>query len=170
MRMLNFAAAARTTASLLVVAAAAGCAMMRPPASLPPGTPIADARQTLGPADEYPLPNGGTRLSYPRGKETYMLDFDASGRLVQSQQALTPQTFATIQPGMPQAEVVARLGRPAFIFPVGYQKLQVLNYRFGGLEGDCMVFQVSISNGTGNVTEAGTGPDPRCSAGDKGKD
>jgi hypothetical protein len=99
-----------------------------------------------------------------------MLDFDANGRLVQSQQVLNPQTFATIQPGMPQAEVLTRLGRPAFIFPVGYQKLQVLNYRFGGLEGDCMVFQVSISNATGNVTEAGTGADPRCSTGDKGKD
>ena len=99
-----------------------------------------------------------------------MLDFDASGRLVRSEQVLTPQTFATIQPGMPQAEVLTRLGRPAFVFPVGYQKLQVLNYRFGGLEGDCMVFQVSISNATGNVTDAGTGADPRWSAGDKGKE
>ena len=44
-----------------------------------------------------------------------------------------------------------------------------MNYRFGGLEGDCMVFQVSISNATGNVTEAGTGADPRCSVGDSGK-
>ena len=143
--------------------------LMRPPASLPPGTSIADARQTLGAGDEYPLPDGGTRLSFLRGKDTYMLDFDASGRLVQSQQVLNLQTFATIQPGMPQAEVLTRLGRPALVFPVGYQKLQVLNYRFGGLEGDCMVFQVSISNATGNVTEAGTGPDPRCSVGDNGK-
>ena len=168
--MRTFDITLRRLAPLVLFTAIAGCAYMRPPASLPLGTPIADARQKLGGADEYPLPNGGTRLSYPRGKDTYMLDFDASGRLVRSEQVLTPQTFATIQPGMPQAEVLTRLGRPAFVFPVGYQKLQVLNYRFGGLEGDCMVFQVSISNATGNVTEAGTGADPRCSAGDKGKE
>jgi hypothetical protein len=160
----------RLAGALSLVVAMAACTVMRAPASLPPGTTIAEARQTFGAGDEYPLPNGGTRLSFPRGKDTYMLDFDASGRLVQSQQVLNPQTFATIQPGMPQAEVLTRLGRPAFVFPIGYQRLQVLNYRFGGLEGDCMVFQVSISNATGNVTEAATGADPRCSAGDKARD
>jgi hypothetical protein len=168
--MKRFEAGLRRIGALSLIVATAACSYLRPPASLPPGTSIAEARQTLGAGDEYPLANGGTRLSFPRGKDTYMLDFDASGRLVQSQQVLNAQTFATIQPGMPQGEVLTRLGRPAFIFPVGYQKLQVLNYRFGGLEGDCMVFQVSISNATGNVTEAGTGADPRCSTGDKGKD
>jgi len=167
--MKRFEAALRLIAALSLVTATAACTLMRPPASLPPGTSIADARQTLGAGDEYPLPDGGTRLSFPRGKDTYMLDFDASGHLVQSQQVLNLQTFATIQPGMRQAEVLTRLGRPAWVFPVGYQKLQVMNYRFGGLEGDCMVFQVSISNATGNVTEAGTGADPRCSVGDNGK-
>ena len=167
--MKRFEAALRLIGALSLVMATAACTLMRSPASLPPGTSLADARQTLGAGDEYPLPDGGTRLSFLRGKDTYMLDFDASGHLVQSQQVLNLQTFATIQPGMPQAEVLARLGRPAFVFPVGYQKLQVLNYRFGGLEGDCMVFQVSISNATGNVTDAGTGADPRCSVGDNGK-
>ena len=167
--MKTFQTALRLTAALWVVTAMAACTLMRPPASLPPGTTIADARQTLGAGDTYPLPDGGTRLSFPRGKDTYMLDFDAGGRLVQSQQVLNLQTFATIQPGMPRAEVLTRLGRPAFVFPVGWQKLQILNYRFGGLEGDCMVFQVSISNATGNVTEAATGPDPRCSVGNDGK-
>ena len=168
--MKSLEAAWRLFAALSLVTATAACTLMRPPASLPPGTTLADARQTLGAGDQYPLPNGGTRLSFPRGKDTYMLDFDADGRLVQSQQVLNLPTFATIQPGMPQAEVLTRLGRPAYVFPVGYQKLQVLNYRFGGLEGDCMVFQVSISNTTGNVTEAGTGPDPWCSRGDSAKD
>ena len=168
--MKRLESALRLIAALSLVGATAACTLMRPPASLPPGTSITDARQTLGAGDEYPLPDGGTRLSFLRGKDTYMLDFDAGGRLVQSQQVLNLQTFATIQPGMAQAEVLTRLGRPAFVFPVGYQRLQVLNYRFGGLEGDCMVFQVSISNTTGNVTEAGTGPDPWCSRGDSAKD
>ena len=168
--MKSFEGVLRLIGALTLVMATAACTLMRPPASLPPGTSLADARQTLGAGDQYPLPNGGTRLSFPRGKDTYMLDFDASGHLVQSQQVLNLPTFATIQPGMPQSEVLTRLGRPAFVFPVGFQKLQVLNYRFGGLEGDCMVFQVSISNLTGNVTEAGTGPDPWCSRGDSAKE
>ena len=167
--MKTFEAALRLISALSLVIATAACTLLRPPASLPPGTSIADARQTLGAGDEYPLPDGGTRLSFPRGKDTYMLDFDANGRLVQSQQVLNLQTFATIQPGMPQTEVLTRLGRPAFVFPVGYQKLQVMNYRFGGLEGDCMIFQVSISNATQNVTEAAIGADPHCSRGDSGK-
>jgi hypothetical protein len=144
--------------------------MLRSPSALPPGTSIAEARQTFGAGDEYPLPDGATRLAFRRGKDTYMLDFDAGGRLVRTQQVLNPPTFATIQPGMPKAEVLTRLGRPAFIFPVGWQQLQVWNYRFGGLEGDCMVFQVSIGNTSGAVTEAGTGPDPECSRGDNAKE
>jgi hypothetical protein len=167
--MKSFPASLRLVGALSLVMAMAACTAMRAPASLPPGTTIADARQTFGAGDEYRLPDGGTRLSFPRGKDTYMLDFDASGHLVRSQQVLSPQNFATIQPGMPQTEVLTRLGRPAWIFPVGYQKLQVMNYRFGGLEGDCMIFQVSISNATRNVTEAGIGADPMCSRGDSSK-
>ena len=87
-----------------------------------------------------------------------MLDFDASGRLVATQQVLTPSTFATIKPGMAQDEVLARIGRPAFVFPVGWQKLQVWNYRFGGLEGDCVVFQGLDQQRDPPVTE--TRPEP----------
>jgi len=139
---------------------------MRGPASLPPGATIADARQTFGGASgEYPLPNGGTRLEFRQGRATQMLDFDASGRLVSSQQVLNPQTFATITPGMTQEQVLARIGRPAFVFPVGWQQLQVWNYRFGGMEGDCVVFQVSISNATRTVADAGPNTDPACDHG-----
>jgi len=147
------------------IASLAACAVMRPPGGLPVGTPIAEARQGFGPSAEYPLPSGGTRLEFRQGsfgRQTYMLDFDAGGRLVSTQQVLTPANFATIGPGMSQQEVLARIGQPAFTFPVGWQQLQVWNYRYGGLEGDCVVFQVSISNATRTVTETGPGPDPVC--------
>jgi hypothetical protein len=156
----------RVVAALLLGAAVSACAAFRPPGALPPGTPIAEARQSFGgPSGEYALPGGGTRLEYRQGsfgRQTYMLDFDAAGRLVSSQQVLTPDTFATITPGMSQDDVLSRIGRPAFVFPVGWQKLQVWNYRFGGLEGDCVVFQVSISNSTHTVSEAGQNTDPAC--------
>jgi hypothetical protein len=161
---------ARRGATLLLAAAAASCSFLQPPAALPPGTPISEARRAFGAGDEYALPDGATRLAFRRGRDTYMLDFDANGQLVRSDQVLKPATFATIQPGMTETDVLTRLGRPAFFIPVGYQKLRVWNYRFGGLEGDCMVFQVSIANATHTVTEAGTGPDPECSRGDSSKD
>lgn len=154
--------ARRVATFLLAAAALAACATMAP-GGLPLGTPIATARQSLvGPSGEYPLPGGGTRLEYRQGRQTYMLDFDAGGRLVSTHQVLTPTNFATIGPGMSQQEVLVRIGQPAFTFPVGWQNLQVWNYRYGGLEGDCVVFQVSISNASRTVTETGPGPDPVC--------
>jgi hypothetical protein len=156
----------RGVAVALLVSALAACAALRPPASLPPGTTIDEARHAYGGAGgEYALANGGRRLEFRLGRQTYMLDFDPSGRLVTTQQVLTPTTFATIRPGMAQDEVLASIGHPAFVFPVGWQQQQVWNYRFGGLEGDCVVFQVSISNASRTVAEAGPNTDPACDHG-----
>ena len=141
------------------------------PGFLPPGTPIAQARSGLiSPTGEYARPGGGTRLEYAQGsfgRETYMLDFDAGGALVASTQVLTPATFARITAGMPRSDVRMELGRPARVFPVGWQQLHVWNYRFTG--GDCVGFQVSISDATDRVTEAGLGADPACD-GPNGRD
>jgi len=154
-------------AAALALAALAACTTA--PGALPPGTPIADARRSFGGVSgEYRLPDGGTRLEFRQGtygKQTFMLDFDATGRLVSSQQVLTPQIFATITLGLTHEQVLMRIGHPAYVFPVGWQKLQVWSYRFAGLEGDCVVFQVSFSNATGTVTDAGPNTDPACSHG-----
>jgi hypothetical protein len=159
----------RFAAATGLVLALGACSLFHPPGALPPGTSIDQARQSLGrPTGEYPMPGGGTRLEYAQGsfgRQTFMLDFDPSGRLVANQQVLTPTTFATIRPGMTRVDVSSRLGRPAWVFRIGWQDLQVWNYRFGGLEGDCVVFQVSISNASGLVTEAGQGTDPACDVG-----
>ncbi len=167
-RRVGPAIAARQTlpaivALLALTTALAGCAILTT-GGLPAGTPIAQVRQSwLTPTGEYALPGGGTRLEYARGsfgRETYMLDFDAKGSLLTSQQVLTEQNFAAIEPGMTSQDVRMRLGRPAHVFNVGWQKLQVWNYRFFG--GDCVWFQVSISNADQRVTAAGNGYDPAC--------
>jgi len=148
--------------ALALVCALAACAT---PGSLPPGTSLDQARQGwIAPTGQYALPGGGTRLEFARGafgKETTMLDFDANGRLVASQQVLTEQNFANIVAGMPAAEVRLRLGRPSQVFAAGWhEKFHVWNYRFAG--GDCVWFQVSISDQAQRVTEAGIGTDPAC--------
>ena len=146
--------------------ALAGCGALRPPGSLPPGTPIGEARQAFGgPSAEYALPGGEKRLEFRQGRQTYLLTFDADGRLVSSAQVLTPDTFAAITPGMTEDDVLARLGRPAFVTPIGWQQQQLWSYRFGGLEGDCVVFQVSISNATHKVANTGPNMDPACDHG-----
>jgi hypothetical protein len=145
--------------------AASSCTSMSPGTTLPLGTPIEQARQAFGASGEYPLADGGTRLEFRQHRETYMLDFDASGHLVGRQQVLTPAVFATMKPGMSQGDVLALIGHPVYVFPVGYQKLQVWSYRFARPEGDCVLWQVSISNVSGLVSDVGQGFDPACDGG-----
>jgi len=153
----------RVALPALGAAALCGCTVLAP-AALPAGTPIADARGRLaGPVAEYPLPNGGTRLEFAQGsygREKHMLDFDANGRLVATTQVLTEANLNRMVPGTPRDEVRLQLGRPVSVLAVPRQKLQVWNYRFVG--GDCVWFQISISNVTQRVTEASTGLDPAC--------
>ena len=151
--------------TLAAATAVLGACTSLAPGALPPGTSISQARASfLGPTGEYPLPGGGTRLEFARGahgKQTYMLDFDAGGSLVASEQVLTEQNFATIVPGLLAKEVRMRLGRPAEVFNVPWQRLQVWNYRY--YPGDCVWYQISISE-VGRVTESNYGTDPACGA------
>jgi hypothetical protein len=155
----------RLIAALALACSASACVgIFRPPGGLPPGTPIAEARRSFGgPTGQYALPDGGTRLEFAQGsfgRQTYMLDFDPNGRLVSSQQVLTEANFATIAPGLPRQDLLMRFGRPAWVFGVPRQHIAVWNYRF--FTGDCVVFQVSVSTDTGQVTEAAQGWDPAC--------
>lgn len=140
-----------------------GCASLVP-WSLPPGTPIAQVRgATFAPAGEYRLPDGGTRLEFAQGsfgKEKYMMDFDSKGLLVASTQVLTAENLARITPGATQADVLMQIGRPVHVINVQRQKLHVWNYRFAG--GDCVWYQVSISDETLRVIEASESSDPAC--------
>ena len=158
--------AALVPAALLAGALLGGCAALAP-GSLPPGTPIAQARQSfVGPTGEYALPGGGTRLEFAQGsfgRQTYMLDFDAAGRLVTTQQVLTQRNLDTLQAGTPADEVRMRFGRPVWVYGVRYpERSQVWAYRFDG--SDCVWYQVSIGDASGRVTETSLGPDPACNA------
>jgi hypothetical protein len=150
----------------VVLAAAAltiaACTALDPVAGLQVGAPIEQARQIFGLSGEYPLPDGGRRLEIRQHRQTYMLDFDATGHLVAKRPVLTPAVFATMKPGMTRDEVLALIGHPVDTFPIGRQKVQVWSYRYPPPEGDCTLWQVSISNVDGVVTEVGPGMDPAC--------
>ena len=155
---------ARLAGSAALATLLGGCAALAP-GGLPLGTPIAEARQSLvGPTGEYALPNGGTRLEFAQGsfgKRTYLLDFDAAGRLVSTRQVLTESNLSSVAPGTPEGEVRMRFGRPVWVYGVRYPvPSQVWSYRFDG--GDCFWYQISIGDASRRVTESSLGPDPAC--------
>jgi hypothetical protein len=134
------------------------------PSGLAPGSTEAAAIKDMGPPNgQSPLPDGGKRLEFARGPlgyHTYMLDFDAQGRLLRSEQVLTEENFAKIQPGMDQAELLALLGHPSEVY--GYSRPEprdAWSYRYWNPS--CLWFQVGMTR-QGKVADSAYGTDPIC--------
>lgn len=112
------------------------------------------------------MQGGGRRLEFARGpfgKHTYMLDFDAQGRLVRWEQVLVEARFNAIRSGMDAAEVRAQLGRASDQYVVGWHEKQtVWAYRYE--TPFCQWFQVGL-NPQGKVVDTAYGPDPLCDVG-----
>jgi len=144
----------RFAISCLVAALLAACATPGP-ADLKPGASADEIRAQMGtPAATHALPNGGKRLEFSgSGAMTYMLDVDASGRLVKWTQVLTEANFRNIVPGMTREEVLMTLGRPSNIAPGGRQGGQVWSYNFRNTQ--CQWFQVPIG-ADGRTSSAGS--------------
>jgi len=98
------------------VLALGGCVAF--PEKIAPGTPQAQVLQDLGqPSARYALANG-ERLQYsmqPAGQRVYNVDFDASGRLVRAEQALSEALFGQrIQPNhWTREDILREYGPPA---------------------------------------------------------
>lgn len=142
--------------------AATGCSSYGPTA-LPAQATVDQATAAMGkPSGDYTLPNAGRRLEFARGpfgKHTFMLDFDAQGRLTASRQVLTEPDFDAVRSGMSEAEVLARIGHPSETRRIGWQAQTVWAYRYDSPF--CRWFQVGIGN-DGRVVDTAYGPDPRC--------
>jgi hypothetical protein len=150
---------------ILTVALAAGlmggCAY--PAGKVPPGSSVADAMNAAGrPTGEYALPGGGKRLEYatgPMGRETWMLDFDASGKLVSKRQVLTEANFATVRNGISRDDLRLALGSPSLVRRLGRQNQTLWIYRFE--HPFCLWYMVGMDP-AGTVVDATYGPDPVC--------
>jgi hypothetical protein len=148
-------------AALLSVA---GCTSYGPQ-SLSPGASVEAVRQSLGlPTGEFAQPDGGRRLEFargPYGRHTYMLDFDASGKLLRWEQVLTEAKFNTIQPGMTGAEVQALIGHSFDQRMVGVAERRQTVWAYRYETPFCQYFQVGIDS-QGKVMDTSYGPDPLC--------
>lgn len=153
----------RALVPVLSASLLAGCVNMSSPTILAPGASAEAIRARLGePTGRYAGTDGGQRLEYargPYGRQTWMLDVDAQGRLLKATQVLTESTFATIKAGMTRDEVLKLIGRPGNVGYVGWQKQTVWNYRYDSPF--CQWFQVGLSP-AGVVQDTGFGPDPLC--------
>lgn len=147
---------------LLLVAAAAACTPLHPP---PPGSTQQAVLQQWGPPTaRYTLEGGVTRLEYasgPYGRTTWMVDVDATGRIVQSRQVLNEAEFLRVQSDttLTRQTLQRWLGTPGERRHGGWQGGEVWSWRYP--TNDCLWFQSSIA-ADGRVTGSSYGIDPRC--------
>ncbi len=150
--------------AVLAVMAAAGCASgAYTPGTLQAGATVAESQARLGePTGRHALADGQQRLEFargPYGRHTYMLDFDAQGRLISWEQVLNEKSFQRIRPGLSRDDVERLLGRPSEVQSLSFQKRELWSYRYDAIF--CQWFQVSLDR-MNQVVEAGYGPDPLC--------
>jgi hypothetical protein len=146
----------------MAAAALAACTAAYGPQGLRSGASVDEAIASLGkPTARYPR-DGGERVEYargPYGKHTYMLDFDAQGRLLRWEQVLTEPRFDALRVGTSRDDVLFTLGHPSETKPLPHQSRILWSYRYEGPF--CKWFQVGL-DGSGQVVDTGYGPDPLC--------
>jgi hypothetical protein len=148
----------RTT---MIVASLAGllvaCAGYGPPKDIRVGTTEAEVVQTMGPpTGRYPLPEGQTRLEFargPAGRDTYMIDVDAQGRVLKWDQVLNRRYFEAVVPGMTSAQLLAFIGRPSQVDGM-MRNGQIWSWRYYNT--DCLLWYAQL-DAQGVVTAAGYG-------------
>ena len=157
----------RLSAAALLAVLLAGCALG--PYSLrgvPAGASRDEILRIMGPPTAvYAMPDGHQRLEYnhmPAGRQTYMVDLDASGHMARWENVLDENHFNALQPGMTTADVLRLIGPPSFTST--YHRPQpgfTWNYRFETIE-RCIVFQLDFNAATGKVLEGAYPSDPGC--------
>ena len=92
------------------------------------------------------LADGGERLQYslqPFGQYAWMIDLDASGRVLRSRQVLRAAEFQRIEPGRwTRADVEREFGRPAMVDGVSSWNGPILTYRWN--DGSDMLYFVYL--------------------------
>lgn len=137
---------------ILSIALLAGCAGS-PFAGydMPPGTPRDAVIARMGPPQRVVRIDGGERLQYslqPSGQFAWMVDLDASGKVVRARQVLTDTNFQRIEPGKWTRDDVEReFGRPALIDAVASWDGPVMTYRWRDVQGSDMFYWVYLDRG-----------------------
>lgn len=114
-----------------------GCAI-QPFSGVTPGMSREDVLARMGqPGAVVAIPQG-TRLQYsgqPTGQFAFMVDLDATGRVLSARQVLNARDFARIEPGKwTRDDVLREFGRPAMLDRVASWQGDILTYRWYDLQ------------------------------------
>jgi hypothetical protein len=113
-----------------------------------PGTPRDAVIARMGPPQRVVRIDGGERLQYslqPFGQFAWMVDLDASGKVVRARQVLNAGDFERIVPGQWTREDVEReFGRPAMVDGVASWDGPVWTYRWRDTQGSDMFYWVYL--------------------------
>jgi len=133
-------------ATVAVVALLAGCAA---PYGFAPGTSRDAVIQQAGSPTRVVRTPQGERLQYslqPYGFEAWMVDLDATGRVIGTYQALNELNFNRIQPGWTRDDVEREFGPPAQVDRVTSWQGPVWTYRWRDVANSRMFYWVYLDN------------------------
>lgn len=154
----------RTSAALAaacVVVLAAGCAGGPPTPQV--GATQAQVEAQLGsPKATFPLPDGGRQVefNYVRGPFTYIVFFDAAGKVVEAVQVLNETNFRQVRPGMTQEQVLRLIGHPFQTSPAGRRAGELWTYTYRNTQ--CQWFQVQFTPDNAAVASVAITLLPHC--------
>ena len=138
------------------------------PSQLRVGQSADEVAEAMGtPTALYALPGGGQRIEYARGpfgRQTYMVDTDAAGRVTGWSQVLTEANFDAVPMGITRDELLLRLGSPGERHRIGWQERDLWGWRYP--TNDCLWYTVSLDQ-LQRVVDSGYGIDPHCDAGSR---
>ena len=124
----------------------------------------ADVRKQFGePEKIWDAPGGGRTFEYsrqPAGHRNYMITIGTDGKMSALRQVLTPENFATVQPGMMMEDVRKLLGKPMKITPYDLKREVVYDWRYLDAPSTSMVFSV-VFNTDYRVLRTGSVLDPQ---------
>jgi hypothetical protein len=153
---------------VLFAAVLAACATYGP-GNLSAGSSEAEVAQAMGaPTARYTLPGGVQRLEYargPYGRQTYMVDLDAQGRVTKVDQVLDVRHFTAVMPGQTRDDVLRTIGRPGERMGM-MRDGQIWSWRYAN--NDCLWYQAQF-DAQGVVTAAGYGVERGCDGDDRSR-
>jgi outer membrane protein assembly factor BamE (lipoprotein component of BamABCDE complex) len=159
-------AALRPVAFAAVLLLAACATTPYAPTAVRPGDARDDVLRIMGPPTAtYTMPDGHVRLEYnrmPAGRQTFMVDLDAQGRVARWENVLDENHFAAIQPGMDANDVLRLIGPPTYASQYRLPEPGITwLYRFETIQ-RCILFEVAFDKLTGKVLSGDYPPDPGC--------
>ena len=112
------------------------------------------------PTGRYVLPDGQQRLEFargPQGRQTFMADVDAHGRVIEFEQVLDVRRFAMVMPGATRDGVLRTIGQPSDRAPL--RDGEVWAWRYANRY--CVWYEIELDQ-NGVVKSTGYKPEPGC--------